>query len=89
MNKLALGAWIVGLVSLAAGVAAQPRPCRTTRGPAASQVLVDRCLYVSPATHPPCNASNPCSLILDEIERGCAMLSTDKPGYCRPGAPPR
>ena len=82
-----LALWGACLGSVAAGAAAQPSSCRATLGPAASAVLVDRCLDVSPATHPPCNASNPCNVIRAEIERGCAMLSTDKPDYCGDTAP--
>jgi len=42
---------------------------------------------VSPATHPPCNADNPCALIISEIKRGCGFFtpgSTPKaPAFCR------
>jgi hypothetical protein len=38
---------------------------------------------VSPATHPPCNGENACDLIIGEIRRGCGMLTSDIPGYCR------
>ena len=63
--------------------AAPAQTCRAAIGEAAARTLVDRCLFVSPATHPPCNASNPCALITGEIERGCAMLpSGDAPPYC-------
>ncbi len=89
MNKIVLAAWIGCLGSLASGTAGQSLSCRATLGPAASTELVNRCLNVSPATHPPCNASNPCSLILAEIARGCAMLSADKPEYCGTSAPTR
>jgi hypothetical protein len=60
-------------------------------GPACSQSvgedhanrLVSQCLAVSPATHPPCNASNSCVLIIDEIKRSCAMLGSGAaPAFC-------
>ena len=35
----------------------------------AAQRLVDRCIAVSPATHPPCNVANPCEMIQGEIDR--------------------
>jgi hypothetical protein len=63
----------------------------STPGPACSQAvgeerakrLVSECLAVSPATHPPCNASNSCVLIIDEIKRSCAMLgSRAAPAFC-------
>ena len=45
--------------------------------------LVQECLQVSPATHPPCNAQNSCVLIIDEIKRGCALLDPrDRPAFC-------
>jgi hypothetical protein len=58
--------------------------CLSERGSAAAKLLVDRCLEVSPATHPPCNAANDCSLIESEIRRGCGFLSgADAPAYCK------
>ncbi len=44
--------------------------------------LVEECLQVSPATHPPCNAQNSCILIIDEIKRGCAYLGNKAPAFC-------
>jgi hypothetical protein len=46
--------------------------------------MVEQCLEVSPATHPPCNAANACALIEDEIRRGCTMLGKDAPAFCIP-----
>jgi hypothetical protein len=48
--------------------------CRETAGADKAATYVDQCLQVSPATRPPCNASNPCPLIIGEIKRGCAIL---------------
>ncbi|MEN5112455.1 hypothetical protein ABE453_00415 [Brevundimonas diminuta] len=53
------------------------RPCLETLGEAASARLVQRCIAVSPATRPPCHASNPCDLIQGEIDRSCAMWTHD------------
>ncbi|MET4685467.1 hypothetical protein [Brevundimonas faecalis] len=60
------------------------RPCRETLGETASARLVQRCIAVSPATRPPCNAANPCDLIQGEIDRSCAMYGPDeqKPKEC-------
>ena len=44
--------------------------------------LVQRCIAVSPATHPPCNVANPCALIQGEIDRACEMYG---PGEAKPG----
>ena len=62
--------------------------CREDVGAARAQVLVDRCLEASPATHPPCNASNPCEMIRAEIVRGCAFIAAgpgteNLPSWCR------
>jgi len=71
------------LVGLAGAAAAAPRTCAREIGRAAAATLVRRCRDVSPATHPPCNALNPCALIRDEIARGCALPNAgDRPGYC-------
>jgi hypothetical protein len=57
--------------------------CAAAIGKAQARTLVDRCLQVSPATHPPCNALNPCDLITDEIRRGCMLLqATRQPRFC-------
>lgn len=58
--------------------------CRATLGEAASARLVERCIAVSPATRPPCNAANTCDLIQGEIDRSCAMYGPDeiRPTQC-------
>jgi hypothetical protein len=59
--------------------------CRKELGKKAAAVLVNQCLEISPATHPPCNDQNACSLIKDEIKRGCEFAKTeggDVPKFC-------
>ena len=58
--------------------------CSADIGAAASAKLVQRCIAVSPATHPPCNAQNECALIQGEIDRSCAMYGPNetKPAEC-------
>jgi heat shock protein HslJ len=56
--------------------------CRETAGPERAKTLVEQCMQVSPATHPPCNAQNSCSLIVEEIRRGCGLLKENPPGFC-------
>lgn len=58
--------------------------CRDAIGEAASARLVQRCIAVSPATRPPCNAANPCALIQGEIDRSCEGYPTGqaKPTEC-------
>lgn len=58
---------------------AEQLSCREDIGDVAANKLVDQCIKVSPATHPPCNAANTCEMIRDEIRRSCAM-SGDDPG---------
>jgi len=64
--------------------AAAAASCTQSAGPAKAHRYVAQCLQVSPATHPPCNAANACSLIQDEIRRGCGMLGKDAPPFCHP-----
>jgi hypothetical protein len=58
--------------------------CSSAIGAAAAAKLVERCIAVSPATHPPCNAQNECELIQGEIDRSCAMYGPNetKPAEC-------
>jgi hypothetical protein len=57
--------------------------CTSEVGAAKANLYVQQCREVSPATRPPCNAANACSLIIAEIKRGCAFLKQDAPAYCR------
>jgi hypothetical protein len=57
-------------------------PCIQAVGAERAKKLVDECMLVSPATHPPCNGQNACALITDEIKRGCAMLQQNVPSFC-------
>ena len=61
--------------------AGAPVSCLNDIGEAAAQRLVERCIAVSPATHPPCNVDNACELIEGEIERSCEMYA---PGEAKP-----
>lgn len=58
--------------------------CSLDQGADAAQALVNRCIAVSPATHPPCNVANPCQMIQDEIDRACAQYGPEetKPAQC-------
>lgn len=62
--------------------AADNAPCRQTAGAAKAQQYAQQCMEVSPATHPPCNVQNACSLITNEIRRGCAMIGAGAPAFC-------
>ena len=47
---------------------AAAQSCTAEVGAEEAQTYVDQCLEVSAATHPPCNADNPCQMIWDEID---------------------
>lgn len=66
---------------VAAAPPAEPGSCLSEIGEAASARLVQRCIAVSPATRPPCNAANPCQMIQGEIDRSCQMYG---PGETKP-----
>ena len=56
--------------------------CEKAIGKKEAKKLVDECLQVSPATHPPCNAANSCALIKDEIKRSCDLIGKGAPEFC-------
>lgn len=57
--------------------------CRQSVGSERANRMVQDCLAVSAATHPLCNAQNSCSLIVDEIKRGCSLLQPrSAPAFC-------
>lgn len=57
--------------------------CSAQIGEPAAAKLVQRCIAVSPATRPPCNAANPCALIQGEIDRACTLFADDPPAECK------
>ena len=64
--------------------------CAVELGQTASARLVERCIAVSPATRPPCNAANPCTMIQGEIDRSCGMYEAGetRPAECTPSDVP-
>ena len=56
--------------------------CLKTAGAVRANELVRRCLKLTTATHPPCNAQNSCAMIRDEIKRGCAVIEAAAPQFC-------
>nr|WP_156133620.1 hypothetical protein [Massilia sp. JS1662] len=58
--------------------------CAQQMGQQRATLLAQQCRLVSPATHPPCHASNSCAMIVDELERGCEMLAGEsyRPTFC-------
>jgi hypothetical protein len=60
----------------------QNTSCRVSAGAQRAAEYVRQCRDVSPATHPPCNTDNACTLIIAEIRRGCALLGADAPKFC-------
>jgi hypothetical protein len=45
--------------------------CRSSIGKTRALTLVRYCLYVTSATHPPCNTANQCEVIVDHIRQMC------------------
>lgn len=81
--RLLLGASILAF-GMPIATVAQAENCRATVGQERAARLVARCIEVSPATRPPCNADNACMLIESEIARGCRMIDADSaPAFCR------
>ena len=72
----------VAFVDIPDGADLDNIPCSQAIGRAKAKVLVNECLDISSATHPPCNASNACRLMIDEIKRGCAASGSSAPEYC-------
>lgn len=64
-------------------IADASRSCEEELGAEAAQRLVARCIALSPATHPPCNARNNCSMIQAEIDRNCQPGGSTLPAECR------
>ncbi|HUA52071.1 MAG TPA: lysozyme inhibitor LprI family protein [Candidatus Sulfotelmatobacter sp.] len=75
---------ILLLVALATASTRAHASCRDEIGAERSAVLADQCMEASPATRPPCNVLNACDMILDEIKRGCGMMSGERPSFCKP-----
>jgi len=62
--------------------AGKEKSCGEEIGAQRARVLVERCAEASAATHPPCNAMNPCQMMIDEIKRNCVLQKlTDS--YCK------
>jgi hypothetical protein len=80
-NASDLAIWLACGLALAHTATADPS-CAYTAGAQKANRMVEQCLEVSPATHPPCNAANACSLIQGEIRRGCNFLGKDAPSFC-------
>ena len=56
-----------------AAIQRREQSCIQTAGLEHAQELARQCRQVSEATRPPCNAENPCSMMVDEIRRSCDM----------------
>jgi hypothetical protein len=55
--------------------------CSTSIGLPAAKAIVRYCLYMSGATHPPCNSANACSDITDHV----SLQAPAAPGDILPG----
>jgi hypothetical protein len=82
MKALATG---ILVVMISGAATAADGSCRATAGPQKSAELVRQCKAVSEATHPPCNAANPCDMLVEEIARSCAARRESHiaiPAFC-------
>ena len=79
-------ALVIGVLLLTSGAAmAADGSCRSTAGAQKSAELVRECKAISEATHPPCNALNPCDMMVEEITRSCAarrQAHIAAPAFC-------
>ena len=86
MKKSLIYALLASSIVSLANAADQEISCREELGQEQASVLVRQCIDISPATHPPCNDQNPCTLIKDEIKRGCEFARSTEggeiPDYC-------
>jgi hypothetical protein len=83
--------FLLMLALLGIAVPAWAASCKETAGDGWAKAYVEECKEVSTATHPPCNAENPCDMIAAEIKRGCDVLvqgGDDVPAFCKPELPP-
>lgn len=78
MNRVTWVWCLVALAGLTGSALADEQSCEKELGTTAAAEMVEKCLAVSPATHPPCNASNPCEMIDAEIARGCTAANNGK-----------
>ena len=76
------GVLVAAVMAAVSGPALADEACITEVGAEDAQVLVQQCIEVSPATHPPCNADNPCLMMIEEIIRGCQMIESGAPDFC-------
>ena len=78
--------FVIGVVMLTSGAAmGADSSCRATAGAQKSAELVQQCKAISEATHPPCNADNPCSMMVEEIARWCRIRRESHiaaPAFC-------
>ena len=66
-------------------VAVAETSCKQELGAAKAQELVEQCINISPATHPPCNIENSCAMIQRGIDHGCnfaKLYGGEVPSYC-------
>jgi hypothetical protein len=64
-------------------VTARAASCQAEVGAARAALYVKECLAITSATHPPCNAANPCAVIGQHIQYMCAQAGAQAPGWCR------
>ena len=64
---------VLTAVVLTGACEAKPMACRDEVGHETASIFVHDCTLNSPATHPPCNESNPCWMMVGEVVRSCGL----------------
>jgi hypothetical protein len=86
MTNYLIAALLAFSITPIANASDEEQSCREELGKKEAAIYVNQCLEISPATHPPCNDQNACSLIIDEIKRGCEFAKktegADVPKFC-------
>src|SRR5262245_18107579 len=57
--------------------------CVKSVGKSRAQRLVNQCVSVTTATHPPCNVEFDCSSLLAHTVQMCGSLGAQAPAFCR------
>jgi hypothetical protein len=82
LSKAPPAATVVASIDIPDDADLDNTPCAQAIGKTKAKALVQECIDISSASHPPCNAANACRLMIDEIKRGCAASGSDAPEYC-------
>lgn len=69
--------FVAAAIVLTSACNAKPMACRDEAGHETAASYVRDCMLNSPATHPPCNETNPCWMMVKEVVRSCTLSIPD------------